>query len=257
MTGVDPHSGYLLQDTGARHGPYDLIVIADGADSALRAHLPVTSRRNQRAKTAALVGLLDDPDNFASDRLVQHFDRGRHLSIWPAGRDSQYGTPQCSFAMNVDTTDAAAFRDHGLWQCHATNLCPEFGRLLKPQVESCHPYTFTYRDIEVSAYSSGRVVLIGDAAHSMSPQLGVGAQLAMVDARKLASNLAEHNTVATALDVYSRIRSQQLSRYQQASRWLTPLFQSDSELLAAFRDRVVASAMRSPMAKRMAQDLLC
>lgn len=257
IAGADPHSGYLLQDSGAHHGPYDLIVVADGAESALRANVPFATRRNLRATTAALVGLLDDHDNFASDRLVQHFNQRAHISVWPVGSDSPGGTPRCSFAMNIAIADADAFRDRGLWKNRMTSLCPELGKVLKDQVETSCPYVFTYRDIEVSSYSSGRVVLIGDAAHSMSPQLGVGAQLALADARILANNIAAHGTVAAALNSYSRTRPLQLSRYQQASRWLTPFLQSDSQLLAGFRDRILATAMRSPMAKRVAQDLLC
>jgi 2-polyprenyl-6-methoxyphenol hydroxylase-like FAD-dependent oxidoreductase len=257
ITGVDAQGGYLLQDSGVRHGPYDLIVVADGAESALRASAPFATQRNKRAATAALVGLLDDHDNFASDRLMQHFNLGSHLSVWPVGRDSPEGSPRCSFAMNISTIDAEAFRDRGLWRSRMTSLCPEIGKVMMGQVETLRPYVFTYRDIEVGAYSMGRVVLIGDAAHSMSPQLGVGAQLAMADARILANNLAAHRSVSAALDEYSRSRPPQLSRYQQASRWLTPFLQSNNLLLAGFRDRVIATAMRSPMAKRMAQDLLC
>ena len=125
------------------------------------------------------------------------------------------------------------------------------------QVETLRPYVFAYRDVEISEYAIGRVVLIGDAAHSMSPQLGIGAQLAIADARILANGLALHRTVAAALADYSRSRPQQLTPYQQASRYLTPFLQSSNLLLAEFRDRFIASAMRSPMARRMAQDLLC
>jgi 2-polyprenyl-6-methoxyphenol hydroxylase-like FAD-dependent oxidoreductase len=137
-----------------------------------------------------------------------------------------------------------------------TSLCPGLGRMLEAQAEASCPYVFTYRDVDVSRYASGRAVLIGDAAHSMSPQLGVGAQLAMADARILAEHLAAHGTVAAALDAYSLTRPSQLRRYQQASRWLTPLFQSDSRILSGVRDRVLATAMGSPFAKQFAQGLL-
>lgn len=257
ITQADPHSGYLLQDSGARHGPYDLIVIADGAESTLRAHSSFIARRNRRATTAALVGLLDDHDNFASDRLVQHFDRGAHISVWPVGSDLSGGPSRCSFAMNISIDDADVCRARGEWKNRMTNLCPALERVLKSQSDTMRPYVFTYRDVEVSMYSSGRTVLIGDAAHSMSPQLGVGAQLAMADARILANNLAAHSTVAAALNAYSRTRPLQLNRYQRASRWLTPLLQSDSHLLTGFRDRVFATAMRTPIAKWVVQDLLC
>lgn len=257
ITGVDAQRGYLLQQDGVRHGPYDLVVVADGAESALRTSAGFMTRRHQRSTTAALVGLLDDHDNFASDRLVQHFDQGRHLSVWPVGSDSPGGTPRCSFAMDISVADAAACLDRGLWASRLTGLCPEIGRVLAGQVETVRPYVFTHSDIEIGVYSMGRVVLIGDAAHSMSPQLGVGAQLAMADARLLASKLAAHGSVAAALDDYSRGRPLQLRRYQQASRWLTSFMQSNNPLFAGFRDRVIASALRSPVARRMAQDLLC
>lgn len=257
IKGVDAQRGYVLEESGVRHGPYDLIVVADGAESALRTSLPIITRTDQRATTAALVGLLDDHENFASDRLVQYFDLGTHLSVWPVGSDSPGGTRRCSFAMNISLADAEAFRDRGLWKSRMTSLCPEIRRVLIGQVDTLRPYVFTYRDIEMSAYSIGRVALIGDAAHSMSPQIGVGAQLAMADARILAENLATYRSVSAALEDYSRSRPLQLSRYQRASRWLTPLLQSNNLLLAGFRDRVIATAMRSPIAKQMAQDLLC
>jgi FAD-dependent urate hydroxylase len=257
MTSADPDGGCLLQDSGDRHGPYDLIVVADGAESALRENVPFTTHRDKRASTAALVGLLDDPDNFASDRLVQRFDRGTHVSVWPVGTHSPGESPRCSFAMNVSIADANTFRDDGLWRNCLASFFPELERALGNQGGALRPYVFTYRDIEVGSYSNGRVVLIGDAAHSMSPQLGVGAQLAMADARILAHSLATNVSVAAALHDYSRIRPMQLRRYQQASRWLTPLLQSDNRLMAGLRDGILAAAMRSPIARRVAQDLLC
>lgn len=90
----------------------------------------------------------------------------------------------------------------------------------------------------------------------MSPQLGVGAQLAMEDAAILADKLARHSDAPAALRAYARTRPIELGRYQQASRWLTPLFQSDSRLLAGIRDRLLASRLHAPLAKRLAQDLL-
>lgn len=257
IAGADSLAGYLLEDSGARHGPFDLIAVADGAESGLRASMPFTMHRNQRAGTAALVGLIDDHDNVASDRLVQRFDRGTHVSVWPVGSNSPGDTRRCSFAMNVAIAHANTLRDGGGWKGCLASFFPELGRLLKDQGAAHHPYVFTYRDVEVGSCSNGSVVLIGDAAHSMSPQLGVGAQLAMADARIMANTLATHDSVAAALHQYSRSRPMQIRRYQQASRWLTPLLQSDNRLMAGLRDGVLAAAMRSPLARRVAQDLIC
>lgn len=256
MTLADSHEGYLLDDLGGRHGPYDLVVVADGAESSLRAHGPFTTYRNQRAPTAALVGLIDDNDDVASDRLVQRFDRGSHVSVWPVGSSSPGGVRRCSFAMNVAVADASDFRERGLWNKRLAGFFPELGQALHDQVPALHPYVFTYRDVEVTSYAKDRIVLIGDAAHSMSPQLGIGAQLAMADARVLATKLATHDSVGAALHAYSRARPIQIRRYQQASRWLTPVLQSESRLMGGLRNGVLSAAMRSPLARQVAQGLL-
>jgi len=54
----------------------------------------------------------------------------------------------------------------------------------------------TYRDVELSRYACGRAVVIGDAARSMSPQLGTGAQLAMEDAALLGSAVSQHDDLS-------------------------------------------------------------
>jgi 2-polyprenyl-6-methoxyphenol hydroxylase-like FAD-dependent oxidoreductase len=189
--------------------------------------------------------------------LVQYFDGARHLSVWPAGSEVPGGPLRCAVAMNVSLEEADALRERGRSRDHMTRLCPEIGKLLRGQSDNADLHVFRYRDVELSTYSAGRAVLIGDAAHSMSPQLGVGAQLAMEDAAVLADKLAEHSDLSAALRAYALTRPIQLSRYHQASRWLTPLFQSDSGLLAGIRDRFLGSAIHGAFAKRLARELFC
>jgi 2-polyprenyl-6-methoxyphenol hydroxylase-like FAD-dependent oxidoreductase len=253
---ADPHGGYLVEASRERHGPFDLVVVADGANSTLRDQLPISARRDERADTAALVTLIDDPDRLAMDRLTQYFDGAHHLSAWPVGIDDASGLNRCSVAMNVSCAEAESMREQGHWRDHAGRLCPRIGRLLREQSSDSRPYLFTYRDVELSTHIVGRVILIGDAAHSMSPQLGVGAQLAMQDAELLAGMIAKHGNVDLALRAYTQTRPMQLSRYQQASRWLTPLFQSSNLFVSGIRELLLTSTMRTPMARRFAQEIL-
>jgi 2-polyprenyl-6-methoxyphenol hydroxylase-like FAD-dependent oxidoreductase len=79
-------------------------------------------------------------------------------------------------------------------------------------------------------------VLIGDAAHATSPQLGQDANHGLLDAVSLADALAAAPDLPTALALHARTRRRQVRFYQWASWWMTPFFQSDSRALALMRD---------------------
>ena len=95
----------------------------------------------------------------------------------------------------------------------------------------------------------GRIVLLGDAAHAMSPQLGQGVNMALLDAQALADALATRAPLADALVDYARRRCGHLGVYQRLSRWLTPLFQSDRQGAARVRDLAFGPLGRLPLAR--------
>ena len=160
--------------------------------------------QDQPANSAALVGLLDDPQRLSADRLVQYFDSGRHLSIWPVGCAFIGDQFRCGIAVNVSLTEADTVRDEGRWRRLLTHLCPDLRELVNDGLGTTSLRIFTYRDVELTRSCVGRVAIIGDAAHSMSPQLGTGAQLAMEDAETLARVVDVHNGVADALRAFTR-----------------------------------------------------
>ena len=84
-----------------------------------------------------------------------------------------------------------------------------------------------------------RLAIVGDAAHSTSPQLGQGANMALLDARALAHALAVKPTVEDALQAYARMRRLHVRVFQALSFAFTPFYQSDSTVLPFIRDRLV------------------
>jgi 2-polyprenyl-6-methoxyphenol hydroxylase-like FAD-dependent oxidoreductase len=78
-----------------------------------------------------------------------------------------------------------------------------------------------YRPLEwllvEGAWHRGRVVLLGDAAHTTTPHLGQGAGLAIEDALVLAEELARCNDVATSFSAYRARRFERCAWVVRAS----------------------------------------
>jgi 2-polyprenyl-6-methoxyphenol hydroxylase-like FAD-dependent oxidoreductase len=68
------------------------------------------------------------------------------------------------------------------------------------------------------SWSSGRVVLVGDAAHATTPGVGQGAAQAIEDAVVLAERLADGGDLATALGEYEQIRRPRAEAVLKMSR---------------------------------------
>jgi len=94
----------------------------------------------------------------------------------------------------------------------------------------------TYADVGLNRPFAERIAFIGDAGRALSPQLGQGANLALIDAATLSDCLRTASTLAAALAAYAERRRRHGNFYALASRWLTPFFQSDSRWAARLRD---------------------
>ena len=147
---------------------------------------------------------------------------------------------------------AFELRERGLnaWKAHVLDLCPHARQLLD-DIHSFEQLAFAeYLDVRMRPWHRGKVVAIGDAAHAMSPQLGQGANLALCDARELASCVAASPTVEIALQNYTAARRHHLRFYQWATRVLTPFFQSSSPVWGWTRDVAFPLANLIPPVRR-------
>lgn len=242
----------IVDQHGDRHRPHDLVVVADGARSRLRARTGVV-RRVEPYPWGALWFMARDPEHAFRGELYQVVAGTRELfGLLPTGLDATGDTPQVSFFWSLRADAQAAFGDtFEAWRDRVRALEPRAGPILD-QIQRPEQLLFSsYHDVVMSPWHAGPVVCIGDAAHAMSPQLGQGANLALVDAMVLASAIAdERGDVVRALSEYSRRRHDHLAYYQVVTRWLTPFFQSDYDVLGTLRDALMPVMNRVPLFNR-------
>src|SRR5262249_35322413 len=134
---------------------------------------------------------------------------------------------------------------------------PRIGEVLD-QIDYAEEVTFArYWDVVMHQWHEGAVVCLGDAAHATSPQLGQGANLALVDAAVLADAISGSHNVRDALDRYSSGRRSHLGYSQWATRILTPFFQSDFEPFSWPRDAFMGYVCRMPYVRTRMIRTMC
>jgi salicylate hydroxylase len=84
-------------------------------------------------------------------------------------------------------------------------------------VEHCYKWGIRDRD-PLPRWTSGRVALLGDAAHPMMPTLAQGAAITLEDAYALARNLARHDDPKEGLEAYEAERLPRASKVQTQAR---------------------------------------
>jgi 2-polyprenyl-6-methoxyphenol hydroxylase-like FAD-dependent oxidoreductase len=95
-------------------------------------------------------------------------------------------------------------------------------------------------------FRRGRTVLLGDAAHAMTPDLGQGAGQAMEDAATLTRLLSLH-AAETAPDVYDRLRRARTQPIARRARQLGAVLQNGGRL----RDAVLRLTPPGAIARQL------
>jgi 2-polyprenyl-6-methoxyphenol hydroxylase-like FAD-dependent oxidoreductase len=88
-------------------------------------------------------------------------------------------------------------------------------------------------------WSHGRVTLLGDAAHAMTPNLGQGACLAIEDAVALANCLKDTANISEALKNYEKQRVTRANRITRLAHFIGQTVQWENPILAVPRNIII------------------
>lgn len=238
--------GQLTFADGGGSPHFDLVIDALGVRSPLSRAKPLPP-----LPFGALWCNVDWPEDgrhgFAGDALEQRYEAARRMvGVLPIGSVRQGTPPQTAFFWSLRHVDLDGWRATPLDQWKDDVL------RLWPQTEPFVSQIATREQLIFAAYSHGTLgspvrdglAHVGDSWHSASPQLGQGANMAMLDALALSRALASERDILAALAAYRRARLLHIRLYQLASWMFTPAYQSDGRAVAWIRDWLMAPISR-------------
>jgi 2-polyprenyl-6-methoxyphenol hydroxylase-like FAD-dependent oxidoreductase len=226
------------RDSGSMSLRADLIVGADGVNSAVRSTGGFVSRVSLGSSyVRTIVG------GRASPWFEEYWTPLGSFGQAPLGGDLIYFWAAAHVA---GAADAVARRDLGAFRQEWRRVLPAAADLLERVSSFDDLLVNTVRSVACRRWFSGRLVLLGDAAHAMPPNLGQGANSALVDGVVLAQELARAPSVMDALVGYDKRRRPLARRVQKTAEMLQRLCGIEQVTALRVRDALLAGLARFP-----------
>ena len=172
---------------------------------------------------------------------------GHGYEIWAEGRRFGYSTISAgevywyvSLNAPADTRDKGALDKANLLK-HFTHFPEPVSRLIQATPEQQIVQTDISDLVKLPTWHSGRVVLLGDAAHATTPNLGQGGAQAIEDAYVLAQSLANHSDHRAAFIRYEQIRKVKAQHIVDRSWQFGKMAHLSNPLMRAVRNTVIRS----------------
>lgn len=192
-----------------------LLVGADGANSFVRkqAGLPITFKDYEHTAIVANIKI-DEPHNNVAR---QAFTPTGPLALLP-----MVAPNVCSIVWSQTPEQAAslmALDDEAFCNALTAASNSTLGMTVLETKRSAFPLTMRY----ARQWAKDGVVLVGDAAHTIHPLAGQGANLGMQDALVLAETLSSLNASGKDIGLYKNLRSYERSRKTEAMKMIAAM----------------------------------
>ena len=228
--------------------PFDLLIDASGARS------PLATGRVRRLSYGAFWATVDIPADHSviPNALDQRYLYARKMAgIMPAGINPVTGNQGAAIFWSEKPENADYVIKAGI-----ESFRDEFCKLW-PEAEPFVAQIGSMDDLTMAVYghrtgrseSSKRLYHVGDSWHCTSPQLGQGANMALIDASALATAMEDAVDLNDLSRRYRRSRSFHIKLYQTLSVMFTPLYQSNGRFLPLIRDLTIHYFARWPLVR--------
>ena len=231
---IHPRGVTIMVNSNGQHHELvaDALIGADGINSFVRSVLPGAKPACPTGRSAwrTVIAEADAPASLARDRVGLWLGRRGHVVHYPVRRGREFNI--------VLVTDSAAVGQ-------AVDLRHRFRSWARP-VQDLLVAGSNWQEWPIATvtpsgpWASGRVALLGDAAHAMSPYLAQGGAMAIEDAAVLAQTISESSgNLEPALQRYVSARRARVGKVWRAANGAADLYH-----MGALTGSVRNSAMR-------------
>jgi len=222
--------GILLEFEDGSTYEADCLAIADGLHSKLR-DIVAPRARVRYAGYTCWRAVLKNP-GIALNGAVEIWGARGRFGYVPLGDDSIYWFA-CVNARSGKKLGHFTLR-------HIQILFEKYNEAVSAILSHTDPGSLLHDDIHdlepLAKYAYGNIVLLGDAAHAATPNMGQGACQAIEDGVVLAKCLAENPVPAEAFIAYEKLRLERTHYIIRQSRIVGRMAQVQNIFLARVRD---------------------
>ncbi|WP_455361601.1 FAD-dependent monooxygenase [Streptomyces sp. SYSU K21746] len=238
VTGVDDAGDTVAVRTSAGDLRADVVLAADGMRSVLRGQLFPGHRGLRHAGEAGWRAVL--PGAGLRVQQAETWGRGERFGVVPLadGRIYVYATAVSGPGARPADHHAELTRRFGAWHDPIPALLDRLNQRDPDPVGILH-HEFHELAAPLPRFHAGRVALLGDAAHAMTPNMAQGGCQAIEDAVVAAHLLAPADDVPAALAAYTKARHRRTTRISRRSRRIGELARLSHPLAASLRNLAV------------------
>lgn len=223
-----------LRFTDQTEAQHDYIIAADGIHSLFRQKLFPNSRPRYAGYTCWR-GISPNKNDVPVYISNEAWSRKGRFGWAPLHNGDVYWFACINTEANNEIYQAWSKQDVAK---HFSFFSPTVKRLIE---ETYEPY-FLHHDLydiaPLKHFDHGRILLLGDAAHATTPNMGQGAGQSIEDAFELMVAFSSFNEWKDIVNFYNDRRVKKTKKVIQLSRQIGWAAQWDSKILTSFRDHV-------------------
>ena len=219
-----------------------LLVAADGVSSQVREMLQIGTSKQDYQQSAVITNVT--PGQPHQNVAYERFTDSGPLAFLPMTGN------RCSVVWTVSAEQAeqlAGLDDDAFLKCLQKRFGFRLGRLKKAGERHVYPLAL----VETTQVVRGRVVVVGNAAHTLHPVAGQGFNLALRDIALLAEMMVLSDDVGaeTLLQSYQTLREKDAHRVYRFTDMLVKIFSNDLLPLVHLRAAGLVAADLIPSVK--------